>query len=204
MIKKIHYVSGLGITIFIVLHLFNHTFSILGAAEHIKMMNTLRYFYRNVFIETILLACVFVQILSGLKLFFEKRKIARSYFERLQVYSGLYLVIFFIIHLGAVLGGRYFLHLNTNYYFGVAGLNTFPFNIFFVPYYALAIIAFFSHIAAVHQKKMKRSVYGLVPIFQSKAIIISGIFLTIIIFYGLTNHFYGVKIPAAYNVLIGK
>ncbi len=204
MIKKIHYISGLTITIFIVLHLFNHSVSILGAAAHIKMMDTLRYFYRSVFLETILLACVFVQIISGLKLFILKIKIAHSAFQLLQLYSGLYLAIFFVIHLGAVLSGRFFLHLNTNYYFGVAGLNTFPYNLLFVPYYGLAIIAFFSHIAAVHHKKMKLNVFGLTPIVQSKAIIVVGFFLTIVIFYGLTNRFNGVRIPAAYNILIDK
>ncbi|CAN5757523.1 hypothetical protein BH11BAC3_BH11BAC3_11730 [soil metagenome] len=204
MTKKIHYLSGLTITIFIVLHLFNHCVSIFGAAEHIKIMDTLRYFYRNVFVETIILAAVFVQILSGLKLFIAKRRIIQSNFDRLQVYSGLYLAIFFVIHLGAVLTGRFFLHLNTNYYFGVAGLNTFPFNLFFVPYYGLAIMAFFSHIATVHYKKMKYNIFKLPPVVQSKAIIVFGIFLTILIFYGLTNHFQGVKIPAAYNILIGK
>lgn len=67
-IKKIHYISGLTITIFVGLHLFNHLCSIFGAEKHIEVMNTLRLFYRNIFIETILLAAVIVQIISGLKL----------------------------------------------------------------------------------------------------------------------------------------
>ena len=177
MVKKIHYISGLSIAIFIVLHLFNHVCSIAGAAAQIKMMDTLRYFYRNVFVETILLTSVFIQIFTGLRLFITKRKIAHSNFDRLQVYSGLYLTIFFAIHLSAVLSGRFFLHLDTNYYFGVAGLNTFPFNFFFVPYYALAIIAFFCHMAAVHHNKMKHHIWGLTPIVQSKAIVFAGLFL---------------------------
>ena len=203
-IKKIHYISGLTITIFVGLHLFNHCFSILGAEKHIEIMTTLRHFYRNIFIETILLLAVATQIYSGLKLFRTKRKTVQTIFEKLQIWTGLYLAIFFVIHLSAVFAGRFFLHLDTNFYFGVAGLNNFPTNLFFIPYYALAIISFFGHISAIHSKKMHRNVFGLTPNGQSKFILTFGICLTIIIFYGLTNHFQGVQIPTEYNVLIGK
>ena len=203
-IKKLHYLSGLTITIFIGLHLFNHACSIFGAEKHIEVMNSLRLFYRNIFVETILLIAVLVQIVSGLKLFQTNRKTAISNFDKLHIWSGLYLAIFFIIHLSAVLGGRLVLHLDTNFYFGVAGLNSFPFNLFFIPYYGLAILAFFGHIAAIHNKKMNQNILGLSPNGQAKAILVFGICLTIVIFYGLTNHFNGVEIPKAYNILIGK
>jgi hypothetical protein len=204
MVKKLHFTSGLIIATFVGLHLFNHACSVIQIETHIEVMNTLRIFYRNTFVEFILLIAVLVQIFSGLNLFWVGRKTAVSNFNKLQIYSGLYLAIFFVIHLSAVLGGRLFLHLDTNVYFGVAGLNTFPFNLFFIPYYGLAIISFFGHIAAIHHKKMNQNILGLTPNAQAKAILIGGICLTLVIFYGLTNHFKGVKIPATYNVLIGK
>mgnify|MGYP003600425918 FL=1 len=203
-IKKIHYISGLTITVFVGLHLFNHTFSIFGADKHIAVMNTLRLFYRNIFIETILLFAVLVQIISGLKLFKTNRKTATTPFNKVHIWTGLYLAIFFIIHLSAVLGGRLFLHLDTNFYFGVAGLNSYPFNLFFIPYYGFAIISFFGHIASIHSIKMKQNFFGLSPNRQSIAILTFGLILTIAIFYGLTNHFNGVTIPKEYEVLIGK
>lgn len=203
-IKNLHYISGLTITIFVVLHLFNHVVSIFGAQDHIETMNTLRIFYRNIFVETILLSAVLLQIISGLKLFRTNRKLVRSKFDQLQLWSGLYLSVFFIIHLSAVLSGRLFLKLDTNFYFGVAGLNSFPFNLFFIPYYGLAILSFFGHIASIHNKKMERTILGLSPKRQSTAILIFGFILTIVIFYGLTNHFNGATIPKEYEVLIGK
>jgi hypothetical protein len=203
-IKKLHYISGLTITIFVGLHLFNHCYSILGADKHIEVMTTLRHFYRNIFVETILLLAVATQIYSGLSLFKTKRKTAQTLFEKLHIWTGLYLAIFFVIHLSAILAGRFILNLDTNFYFGVAGLNSFPTNLFFIPYYALAIISFFGHIAGIHHKKMSRNIFGLTPNAQSKAILVMGFILTFIIFYGLTNHFKGVQIPTEYNVLIGK
>ena len=203
-LKKIHFISGLTLTTFIGLHLFNHACSIQGADKHIEIMNMLRLFYRNVFAETVLLLAVCVQIFSGLKLFRQKRKWAASRFEQLQIWSGLYLAIFLIIHLSAVFAGRLILNLDTNFYFGVAGLNTFPLNLFFIPYYGLAMLAFVGHVAAIHQQKMKAVVFNLTPHAQAKAILVLGLIATIGIFYGLTNHFQGVTIPAEYHLLLGK
>jgi len=97
-----------------------------------------------------------------------------------------------------------FLGLDTNFYFGVAGINTFPFSLFFVPYYGLAILSFFAHIASIHAHKMKKNIFGFLPYQQSNVILIFGVIITLVIFYGLTNHFNGVEIPKEFNILIGK
>lgn len=202
--RTIHYYSGIVLTLFIGLHLWNHVNSIHGAEQHIAVMEQLRPYYRNIFVEILLMLAVGVQIYSGLKLYFKARKTALKGFRRLHILSGLYLAFFLIIHLSVVLAGRYILHLDTNFYFGVAGLNTFPFNIFFIPYYSLAIISFFGHIAAIHQQKMRYKLLGLRPEGQSWCILLIGIALTVAILYGLTGHFQGIDIPAEYHVLIGK
>lgn len=204
MLKKIHYISGLTIAVFVGLHLFNHVCSIYGANKHLEVMHLLRNLYRNAFVETVLLFAVFVQIISGIKLFRTNRKTAISNFDKLHIWTGFYLAIFFVIHLSAVLVGRLILKLDTNFYFGVAGLNSFPFNLFFIPYYALAILSLFGHIASIHSKKMKQTIFGLSPNSQSLAILLLGLILTTLILYGLTNRFNGVKLPPEYNVLIGK
>jgi hypothetical protein len=184
--------------------LFNHTWSLFGAEAHIALMNDLRLVYRNVFVEAILLAAVLVQLISGIKLYRLHRKTAVAFFEKLQVWTGLYLAVFFLFHVGAVMAGRFILHLDTNYYFGVAGLVTLPFSLFFIPYYSLAVISFFGHIAAVHSKKMIKPVAGLSPATQSKIMLIGGIVFAGILLFALTNKFQGVELPEAYNVLIGK
>lgn len=202
--KKIHYVSGLILSLFIGLHLFNHLCSITGAEKHITVMNALRLGYRNLFVETLLLGAVAVQISSGLRLFKIYRKTAVTPFQKLYVWTGMYLAIFFIIHVSAVLVGRSILQLDTNFYFGVAGMNAFPSNLFFIPYYGLAVISFFGHVAAIHRKKMKKHLLGIPPDSQALVILVFGVVLTLVLFYGLTNHFNGVTIPEEYNILIGK
>lgn len=202
--KQIHYISGLIITIFVTLHVFNHLYSLFGIEAHIELMNTLRFFYRNIIAESILICVVLIQIFSGIKLFLANKKIARSFFEKLQLWSGMYLAIFFVFHLGAIFIGRLLLNLDTNIYFGVAGLNTFPFSLFFVPYYGFAIISFFGHIAAIHSKKMKKNILGLIPNQQAYIILTIGMLLSFTVLYGLTNKFNGIEIPKEYNIMTGK
>lgn len=203
-LKSIHYWSAIVLTMFIGLHLFNHAVSLMGVDAHLSMMDTLRPLYRNVFSETILLLAVALQVFTGLRMARTSLKSAVTFFEKLQVWTGLYLALFFIIHLSAVMGGRWILGLDTNLYFGVAGLNTFPFNLFFVPYYGMAMLSFFGHIAAIHNKKMTLSFMGFSPKAQSIGILVFGSIITIIILYGLTAGFQGIDIPGEYNVLIGK
>lgn len=202
--RRIHYISGVTIAVFIILHLFNHLCSLFGAESHIEIMNSLRVVYRNVVVETILLLAVLTQILSGIRLFLKKRKTVTGFFQKVQVGSGLYLAVFFLIHVSAVLVGRLILELDTNFYFGVAGLNTFPINLFFIPYYGLAMFSFFGHISAVHSQKMKKKLLGIEPEKQSYIILFVGVILALVILGGLTNGFNGVAIPKEYDVLIGK
>ena len=201
---RLHYLSGLVLAVFTGLHLFNHLYSIAGAEQHIAVMKGLRLLYRNFLVETVLLMAVLVQIVSGIKLFRKSPKAAISNFDNLHRWTGLYLAAFLVIHVGSVLVGRTVLHLDTNFYYGVAGLNTFPFNLFFIPYYGLATVSFFGHMAAIHSKRMKQAVFGWTPKRQAKAILALGVILAVFMFYGLTNQFRGVGVPTEYNVLVGK
>lgn len=196
--KQIHFISGLTISLFVLLHLTNHLVALGGADRHIEMMNQLRIIYRNSIAESFLLIAVVVQIGSGLQLAAVRWKKTTRTFDRLHLWSGLYLAFFLAIHVSAIVTGRFLLHLDTNFYFGVAGLNTFPINLFFIPYYALAIISFFAHAASIHSKKMKRNLLTLKPDQQAWLILGAGLILTLIILYGLTNGFKGVEIPPAY------
>lgn len=199
--RKWHWLSGAFITIFISMHLFNHGMSIFGAQSHIEWNNIFRLFYRNIIVEAVLLMSIGFQIISGIQLFLRKRKIAKKFFEKLQIWSGLYLAYFFIIHLTAVMIGRFVYNLDTNFYFGVEGLNRYPYNLFFVPYYSLAIFSFFAHIASIHAQKMKNNLLGFSPIAQSRAILMFGFVMVIYLLYALTNGFNGIDMPEGKSLI---
>lgn len=63
----------------------------------------------------------------------------------LQAWSGGYLGLFLLVHVGAVLWGRSH-GLDTNFYFAAAGLHVSPWQWFFAPYYFLAVLAFWGHV----------------------------------------------------------
>ncbi len=203
-LQQAHYLSGTVIFLFVVLHLSNHVVSLISVERHIEIMEMLRPIYRNIFAEPILLLSVVVQIVSGVQLFMRKRTYTKGFYDTLQIYSGLYMAFFFVIHVSAVLIGRNILQLDTNFYFGAAGLNTFPFNLFFIPYYGLAIISFFAHIAGIHYHKVQRNILGLNVAHQSNIILTLGVIITSLALYGLTNKFQGVALPTEYLIMIGK
>lgn len=203
LIKSLHFYSGMVITLFVAGHLWNHIMAIFGPEAHLSLMNDLRVYYRHPIGEAILLIAVFTQVISGLNLFWNAKTYFKGFFNQLQLWSGLYLALFFLIHVSAVLFGRYFFDMDTNFYFGVAGLNTFPYILFFVPYYTLAIFAFFAHLAAIHFKKMKHPFFGISVRHQSYVIIIAGAVIVFLTMYASTNGFRGFEIPSEYLKMIG-
>ncbi len=202
--KTLHYFSGIIISCFVVLHLSNHLASLWSEESHLEFMNITRKLYRTPFFETLLIIAAFIQIISGIRLLMSKQTLKATFFERLKLWTGGYLAFFFTIHLIAVFTGRLVLKLDTNFYFGTAGLITYPFSLFFIPYYSLAILSFFGHIAAIHALKMKKTLLKLPPKKQAYLILLTGLFITFLTFYGLTNKFKGFKIPESYHILIGK
>ncbi|MFN6373718.1 MAG: hypothetical protein ACK4YD_00995 [Chitinophagia bacterium] len=198
--NKLHRICGLILVCFVGIHLFNHLCSLLGADAHLAVMQQLRKVYRNPFVETVLLMAVVLQIISGLSFVFSKQKNKWKSCAKWQVCSGFYLAVFLFIHVGAVLAGRFILELDTNIYFGVAGLNSFPANLFFIPYYTLAIAAFFMHLAALHAQRMHKNIAGVSVALQTKLLIITGVLIAFAVLYGMTNGFRGLPLPAAYNI----
>lgn len=158
-------------------------------------MEIFRIIYRNIFVETILLAIIFLQVFSGIKLVIQAKKTATTLYNKLHIYSGIYLAFFLLVHVSAVLSARIIFHIDTNSYFGAATLNSFPSVIVFVPYYFLAIVAFFTHVACIHYKKTKSKI-------QMKIIIALGLLYALYLIFALTNHFHGYKIPNEYLKMI--
>jgi succinate dehydrogenase/fumarate reductase cytochrome b subunit len=179
--KAIHYFSGLTIAIFVGIHLLNHALILHSAEWHITFMNAARKVYRHPIIEMILLTAVCVQIVTGIYLVNTKWGSVESIFDLLHIVSGLYMSLFLIVHVTAVLMGRYKLGLDTNLYFGVGYMNISPQRYFFIPYYALAITSFFVHMACIHKSKMSEYVELSAAQNQSIGIIAFGIIFTMLV-----------------------
>ena len=189
MVNRIHYFSGVILTVFIAFHLSNQLFSLFGPAAHIELMTSLRKIYRHFIVETILLSAVAFQVITGIKLLFNKDK--KPIVEKIQLYSGLYLSFFLIVHVAAVIYGRQ-IGLDTNFYFAAAGMNLYPVSLVFIPYYFFAVAAIALHLSSLHYLKTKSKKV-------SYSIAIIGVVVSILIIIGYTDAFKWREIPAEYQ-----
>ncbi|MCP4439138.1 MAG: hypothetical protein GY810_09370 [Aureispira sp.] len=197
-VKKVHFITGITISLFISTHLLNQATILLGEDWYQIFMSAARIVYRNILVESILLLGVLLQVFSGIKLLRKKWKRQLSVYDKLFIYSGLYLSFFLLAHVAAVLSTRYFFELDTNLYFGTAVLNTFPHVLFFAPYYGMAIIAFFTHLACIYRiKKLSNKAPNLSKINRQANFIIGfSLLLTVLI---LSRMIYCIEIPLEYQ-----
>jgi succinate dehydrogenase/fumarate reductase cytochrome b subunit len=145
-LRTLHALAAAVLTLFASAHIANHLVALAGAPAHIAFMEAARAIYRHPVCETLLLACVAMQIITGAALVRRGWKSRRGRIPWLQAISGTYLAFFLMVHVGAVMTGRA-LGLDTNFYFAAAGFQVPLLRYFFLPYYGLAVIAFFCHLA---------------------------------------------------------
>ncbi len=145
---RFHRLNACVLGLFIALHLINHSLFVLGFETHLTVMTGLRHLYRVPIIEIPLLVLFASQIVLGLALAW-KRGRPQGKWAWAQVVSGGYLALFLLQHLGATLSTRmFYADIDTNSFWAASVVSQQPFVSYFAPYYALAVLAIFTHIAA--------------------------------------------------------
>ncbi|WP_291078173.1 hypothetical protein [Hyphomonas sp.] len=146
MIRRFHRWNALALGAFLILHFLNHLFVTGGIENHLSVQALLRNIYRFPGVEHALITLFFTQVALGVILS-ARRGVPKGLWAWLQIGSGVYLVLFIVQHLGAILLARMG-GLDTNSYFAAAVVSRPPFVWYFAPYYVLGITAIFIHIAA--------------------------------------------------------
>ncbi|MGX5857614.1 hypothetical protein ACWKW6_28410 [Dyadobacter jiangsuensis] len=195
-LKQLHRISGIIIAVFLVLHLSNHLFALGGPALHIAVMKYFRMVYRFPPVEAMLLLCVTMQIISGLRLVFIKGFRKQPLYVIAQAVSGIYLSLFLINHVRAVLLARYEWHVETDFYFASGVAVHYPEKLFFIPYYTLSVLCAFTHIACAHYARRMELAAVSIPAgteirFKKEAfgILATGLVVTALIMGSLTGLF---------------
>lgn len=198
MLYRLHRISALLISLYVVFHLANHLTALGGVEAHIGFMQGYRKVYRASLVEPLLLACVLFQVGSGITFLIRRRGQRRGFFDRAQALSGAYLAFFLLFHLGAVLYGRAAQGLDTNFYFAAAGLQPGAYPVFFIPYYSLAVLAYFTHLACglrwllrqrLPQQTLDRAAAGTMSL---------GLLLAVTIVATFSGALYPVELPVEY------
>ena len=196
-IRRFHRLSACVLAAFILLHLGNHLAALAGAHAHIAFMQAIRPLYRHAVVEPVLLACVLFQCGSGIWMVLRGWKKRSGFVAWLQASSGIYLTLFLLFHVAAVLFGRAVLKLDTNFYYAAAGFVRMPYELFFAPYYFLAVFALFAHLGcAAYWQVRTRS-----PLLRRLAMGVPagvGLVLALLINLALAGMLGSLDIPAKY------
>lgn len=201
MLHTLHRFSAVLIGSFILIHLFNHSLIFIGIQAHINFMDSLRTVYRNPLVESALLLCVLYQVGSGLYFVWSRRGQRRGFIERAQAMSGLYLAYFFLNHVGAVLYGRIVADLDTNIFYGIAGFHESPYHLYFIPYYFLAVVAIFVHLAAAFHWLSRNGLGDLVRARLAYLIMTVGVLFAASLMMGFSGLLGDIQIPPEYRAI---
>ena len=120
----------------------------------------------------------------------------------MQVLSGAYLATFVVIHVSAVLAGRYF-GLDTDFRFAAAGFHVSPWTWFFAPYYFLAVASLTTHVGCALYWHASNSLARYRRALLAGFVAI-GVVGGIAIDLSLAGRLFAVDIPTAYGALYGK
>jgi hypothetical protein len=184
----LHRAAGVVLAVFLMVHVANHLAALAGVEAHVRFMDAARRVYRQPVVEAVLLLCVALQAASGLRMLWTGRRGRRAVLAWLQAGSGAYIALFLAIHVGAVLAGRIAGGLDTNFFFAAAGLHVWPFVLFFVPYYFVAVAALFVHLGCALRRGR-----AVVAGFSAVGVVVAGLIVA-----ALMGKVVPVEIPARY------
>jgi succinate dehydrogenase/fumarate reductase cytochrome b subunit len=197
LLRRLHRASALFLLLFIAAHIANHLAALGGISAHVAMMQSLRLVYRAPMIEPLLLAAVTWQMASGLMLVMRSGPPPRRGVARLQAASGVALLAFLAVHVGAVLAGRA-RGLDTGFHFAAAGFHAGNYRLFFAPYYFAAILFLFIHLGCALYWRLG-DLAGAFALGIASAL---GAVLGLAIVLALAGAFYPVQIPDAYRAFL--
>jgi hypothetical protein len=136
---------------FLWLHFFNHLTGLWSAETHIAVMKVLRGWYRNGFVEPVLVVLMLFMVGSGLVLLRGRLARASDFFGTLQTATAAYLLFFILGHMNSVfVYQRWFAGKDTDFWFasgGTAGLLGDGWSVRLIPHYLLGVWALTTHAA---------------------------------------------------------
>ena len=145
-LRRLHRLNAACLGLFLALHLANHAALVWGHAAHGAVLAALRPLYRNALVEPMLIFLFAAQIGLGLALAWRRGRPADGW-ALAQLVSGLWLALFLVQHVPAVLLGR----PDTGTAFAAAVVQDWPAATYFIPYYIAAVAALATHLAAARR-----------------------------------------------------
>jgi hypothetical protein len=145
-----HGISGALILCFVLFHLTNHLFGLIGPDAHATVMHIGRKIYRATFIEPVLVLLLLFQVASGVRLAWRWSGLNNDVHRIFQIGSGVYLSVYIVTHLNSALISARAVHkIDTNWDWASGapiGLIHDAWDIRLLPHYALGVFFIVGHL----------------------------------------------------------
>ena len=150
--RVIHGLTAAALVLYVLFHVTNHLFGLIGPEAHAAVMKIGRTVYRSRLGEPLLVVAMLFQVGTGLFLAWRWSAAPQPFHRTFQVASGAYLSLFILGHMNSVfIYARTFLGIPTDWDFAIGaptGLIHDAWNIRLLPHYALGVFFVLSHIAS--------------------------------------------------------
>jgi hypothetical protein len=150
-LRVAHGVSAVVITCYVLFHLTNHLFGLVGPETHAEIMKAGRLVYRSTFVEPVLVLFLAFQAASGVRLAWHWSSLRTDAYRIFQIGSGAYLAAFLLAHLNSgLIAARHVYKIESNFAWAAGlpeGLIHGAWNIRLLPHYALGVFFILGHLA---------------------------------------------------------
>ena len=151
-LRVAHGVSAALITCYVLFHLTNHLFGLVGPETHAEIMKAGRAVYRAPLIEPVLVLVLLFQASSGVRLAWHWSSLRTDAYRIFQIGSGAYLAAFLLAHLNSgLIAARVVYKIESNWAWASGapdGLIHGAWNIRLLPHYALGVFFILAHLAS--------------------------------------------------------
>ena len=203
--QKFHRQNALFLGVFILLHMATHLSGLWGIEAYNSTQDLMRQIYRFPPVEILLFASISLQAVAGAYLLRTTwRRGMRSFWGKIQLISGLIVIVFLVQHLPAFALARWMDGMDTNFFWPAAVMHSAPLNWYFTPYYFLAVLALFVHLGCalrlicLRQGQRARAATA----FWSAAA--TGVLLGALICAMLLGWFYDITLPEEWQLYLQK
>jgi hypothetical protein len=151
-LRIVHGISAALIACFVLFHLTNHLFGLMGPDTHAAIMKAGRTIYRSAIIEPVLVILLLFQAASGVRLAWRWSGLRKDAYRIFQIGSGAYLAAYILTHLNsALISARTVHQIDTNWAWASGapvGLIHDGWSIRLLPHYALGVFFILGHLSS--------------------------------------------------------
>ena len=150
--RVVHGLTAVILSLYVLFHIINHLFGLVGPDAHAAVMKIGRVIYRSRVGEPLLVGAMLFQVGTGLYLAWRWSAAPQGFHRTYQVASGAYLSLYIVGHMNSVfVYARRYLGIPTDWNFAIGaptGLIHDAWNIRLLPHYALGVFFVLSHLTS--------------------------------------------------------